>query len=78
MATLIANAWIDGEGYGPGFGNADAVPADVAAKIDADAWLDGPPKPPAKRASKAKDKPSAAEQAKTDPSADPFAIITGD
>lgn len=45
MPTLVKNAWINGKGWGPGFGNADQVPADVAALIDADAWDEAPPAP---------------------------------
>ena len=62
MATLIKNAWIDGKGYGPGFGNADEVPASVAAKIDADAWDEAPEVKP-KRSRKAEPKPAPAPEA---------------
>ena len=34
MSKLIANVWVGDRGYGPGYGNADGVPADVAAEID--------------------------------------------
>lgn len=33
MATLIRNVFVNGQGWGPGHGNADQVPDDVAAQI---------------------------------------------
>ena len=34
MASLIVNVWVGNQGWGPGYGNADHVPAEVAAEID--------------------------------------------
>lgn len=31
--SLARNVYVDGKGYGPAFGNADNVPADVAERI---------------------------------------------
>ncbi len=44
MSKLIRNVVIDGRGFGPGYGNADDVPADVAARITNPAAGDTPPK----------------------------------
>lgn len=42
MARLIANVWAAGQGWGPYWGNADSVPAEVAAELDDPAvWADG-------------------------------------
>lgn len=44
MATLVGNVHVDGVWWGPAHGNADQVPADVAARItNPKAWADGPP-----------------------------------
>jgi len=43
MGKLVANVHVDGAGwFGPDYGNADDVPADVASGIvNPDAWEDG-------------------------------------
>lgn len=42
MAKLIGNVYVGGEWYGPDYGNADAVPDDVAAEItNPGAWEGG-------------------------------------
>jgi hypothetical protein len=42
MSKLIGNVFVENEWYGPAYGNADQVPADIAAKIpNPKAWADG-------------------------------------
>lgn len=42
MARLIVNVWAAGQGWGPDYGNADQVPAEVAAELDDPAvWAGG-------------------------------------
>lgn len=41
MSKLIANCWVNGKGWGPGYGNAEQVPANVAEQITNPACWDG-------------------------------------